>query len=265
MLGLVKGEFSNSQREGIISLFSKRTKTLFFEKNWRPLSLLNIDYKILAKCFANTIKKHIDNIVHTDQTGFIKGRFIRVNINKILSIMEHCESNNIEAMIVNIDFVKAFDSIEWSHLNRTLAFFNFGNNIRYWIKTLYKKSISKLLNNGWISAPIFHSRGLRQGSPLSSILFILVEETLANKIITNVDIKGISVNNQEHEICQYADDTNSLIMFEETSLKNLIMTLEKFENISGLKVNTEKTEIMKIGSARHNTNTFLPHYLLSLY
>ena len=83
--------------------------------------MLNVDYKILAKCIANRFKKHIHYLVHTEQTGFMKGRFIDENINKILSIIEHCEKNNIEAMIINIDFEKAYDSIEWSHLDRTMV------------------------------------------------------------------------------------------------------------------------------------------------
>ena len=71
--GLRTGTLSNTQREGIISLLPKKDKDTLFIKNWRPLSLLNVDYKILAKCLANRIKNHIDNLINTDQTGFIKG------------------------------------------------------------------------------------------------------------------------------------------------------------------------------------------------
>ena len=124
-------------------------------------------------------------------------------------------------MIVNIDFEKAYDSIEWCHLDRTLQFFNFGSTIRHWIKTLYKNSISKVQNNGCISQPIFLSRGLRQGCPLSSFLFILVAELLANKIKVNDNIKGIKINQYEHKICQYADDTETVMLFEEKSLDEL--------------------------------------------
>ena len=117
--GLHTGKLSTTQREGLISLLPKKDKDTLFIKNWRPLSLLNVDYKILAKCLANRIKKKIDTLINTDQTGFIKGRFIGENINKLLSIIEYCDSHEIEAMIINIDFQKAFDSIEWPHLDRT--------------------------------------------------------------------------------------------------------------------------------------------------
>ena len=231
----------------------KKDKDTLFLKNWRPITLLNVDYKILAKCIANRFKKHIHYLVHTDQTGFMKGRFIGENINKILSIIEHCEKNDIEAMIINIDFEKAYDSIEWSHLDRTLNFFNFGNTIRNWIKTLYFNSFSKVQNNGWISDQITLSRGLRQGCPLSSFLFILVAEILAHKIRTNDNVKGVVINEYEHKICQYADDTESVMLFEENSLNELFNIMKNFEKISGLKVNSDKTEIMKIGKAKNYT------------
>ena len=89
--------------------------------------MLNVDYKILAKCLANRIEKYISKLIHSDQTGFLKNRFIGENLNKLLSIMEYCDKNDIQGIIVNIDFEKAFDSIEWAQIHRTLAFFNFGD------------------------------------------------------------------------------------------------------------------------------------------
>ena len=258
--GLRSGTLSFTQREGIITLLPKKDKDTLYIKNWRPLSLLNVDYKLLAKCLANRIKKHIDLLINSDQTGFIKGRFIGENINKILSIIEYCDTHEIEAMIVNIDFEKAYDSIEWDHLDRTLQFFNFGPKFRSWVKTLYNESQSKVLNNGWASDPIYLTRGLRQGCPLSSFLFILVAEILANKIRLNDNIKGVQINNTTHKVCQYADDTEIIILYEETSLRELFSVCENFENISGLKINSDKTEIMRIGKAKNYNSIFLPHY-----
>ena len=258
--GLQNGTLSFSQREGLICLLPKKDKDTLFLKNWRPVSLLNVDYKILAKTLANRIKKHIDSLINYDQTGFIKGRFIGENVNKMLSIIQHCETHEIEAMIVNVDFEKAFDSVEWEHLERTLLFFNFGENFRSWVRTLYNNSHSKVMNNGWASDPIWLSRGLRQGCPLSSFLFILVAEILANKIRINRNIKGIEINNIEHKVCQYADDTEILMLFEESSLKELFSVFDNFENVSGLKVNSDKTEIMKIGKAKSINIELLPQY-----
>ena len=122
-----------------------------FLKNWRPITLLNTDYKLVAKAIAERLKNVIPLLIHSDQTGFIKGRFIGENINKILNIIEHCEKNNLLTIIVNIDFEKAFDSLEWSQINRTLEFFNFGSDLIKWTKLLYKGCSSKIQNNGCVT------------------------------------------------------------------------------------------------------------------
>ena len=142
---------------------------------------------------------------------------------------------------MNIDFEKAFDSLEWSQIFRTLHSFNFGSNIISWIKLLYNGSISKVQNNGWVTQQIDISRGLRQGCPLSPYLFVLVAEVLANNIRKNPQIKGITILGTEHKLSQYADDTEVITVFEENSLRELMHTFEKFECISGLSINYDKT------------------------
>ena len=113
-----KGELTTTQKEGLISLIQKKDKDVAFLKNWRPISLLNTDYKIIAKIISNKIKFYISDLINSDQTGFLKGRFIGENINKAIHFIEYCEKHNIEGMIVNIDFEKAFDSIEWSYIQK---------------------------------------------------------------------------------------------------------------------------------------------------
>ena len=116
-----------------------------------------------------------------------------------------------------------------------------------------------MLNNGWVTQKIELGRGLRQGCPLSPYLFILVAEPLAHNIRTNENIKGLKINNKESKLSQYADDTELFVDYNETTLKEIFLTFEKFENISGLKINTDKTEILKIGSAKDKED-LLPHY-----
>ena len=222
--------------------------------------MLNTDYKILAKLIAERLKQHISKLIHHDQTGFLKGRFIGENINKILNVMEYCEMKNLKGMIVNIDFEKAFDSIEWSHIMRTLKFFNFGPNIIKWIEILYKNTCSKVINNGWVTNSFQITRGLRQGCPLSPYIFILAVEPLAHNIRKNTNIKGLSVNNCRTKLSQYADDTELFIAAEENSLKEIFSTFKKFELLSGLKINIDKTEILPIGCTVNEDISFLNNY-----
>ena len=92
-----------------------------------------------------------------------------------------------------------------------------------WVNTLYENSQSKVMNNGWVTDPILLSRGLRQGCPLSPYIFILVAEILANKIRLNENIKGITIDGFEHKLSQYADDTEVIMIFEEKSLRELML------------------------------------------
>jgi len=107
-------KLSQDQRRAIISLIPKPNKDIRRLKNWRPLSLLNTDYKILAKTLATRLQKVIGKLVKLDQTGCISGRYIGENIRTILDILEYTTSENISGLMVMIDFEKAFDSVSWA-------------------------------------------------------------------------------------------------------------------------------------------------------
>ena len=125
-----KGKMSISQRRGIISLIPKGESYLVELTNWRPITLLNVDYKILARAFAKRIELKLPKLIHSDQTGFVKGRFIGQNVRLLNDIMEYTELNKIPGIMVLIDFEKAFDTLEWHFLQNTLKYFNFGSNLR---------------------------------------------------------------------------------------------------------------------------------------
>ena len=212
-----EGSLSITQRRGIIKLIPKKDAEPHLIKNWRPLTLLNCDYKIAAKAIANRIKSVIPKLINNDQTGFLKGRFIGENIRLIDNIMNYVSKKNIPGLLLFIDFEKAFDSLEWSFIERTLQYFGFGSSLINWFQTFYKNIESCVQNNGWASCFFQLQRGVRQGFPLSPYLFILSAEILAKAVRSNKNIKGISVNNSEIKISQYADDTTASFL---TALAN---------------------------------------------
>ena len=162
-------------------------------KNWRPISLLNTDYKILTHVPANRLKTVITQIINTDQNGYIKGRNIAYNIRLIQDVINYFEEDNIEGAVVFLDFQKAFDTVNHNFLHATLEKINFGNSFIKWVRTIYSKAESCLSNNGWTSKPFVIQRGIRQGCPLSALLFLLVVEILGNQIRKNTQ-DGLEVN-----------------------------------------------------------------------
>ena len=247
---LEEKRLSQTQRQGVITLIPKKDKDVLLVKNWRPLSLLNMDYKLLAKVTGNRIKKVIEKLIHSNQTGFIGGRYIGENLVKILSILEHCEDNDIPAVLIAIDFEKAYDSVEWSAVEYALKFFNFGPRFTQWVQTFYKDINSCVINNGHFSKFFQLQRGVRQGCPLSPYIYIIVAELLSIMIRSDQDIEGISINGIQYKIFQFADDTCSISRFTKRSLNAIFRAFDHFERVTGLKINYDKTEILRIGSLR---------------
>ena len=153
-----------------------------------------------------------------------------------------------------IDFEKAFDSLEWEYLSKVLDSFQFRSNFKSWVKTLYTNISSCILNNGFASEPFTLQRGVRQGCPLSGLLFILATELLSSSIRASDHIKGIRVLNKELKLSQYADDTTSFCR-DKVSLGKLLELLDLFKSCSGLKLNQSKSEAMWLGRNANRTDS----------
>ena len=245
------GRLSISQRRGIITLLPKEDADLMLLQNWRPITLLNVDYKIASKAIAMRIEPMLPNLVHPDQTGFVKGRYIGENIRLIFDIMEQTKVNNIPGILISVDFKKAFDSLEWSCIQSTLQKFNFGDSLRKWIKIFYTDIESAALNNGFATDWFKPSRGVRQGCPLSPFLFILTAEVLSNKIRQNPTVKGIRLFGSEVKLSQFADDTN-LFCGDLASVEQALDIVNVFGKFSGLMLNVEKTKAIWLGKWSKN-------------
>ena len=254
----IEGKFSISQRRGIIKLIPKKDAEPYFVKNWRPITLLNSDYKIAAKAIANRLQNVLPKLIDSDQTGFFKGRFIGENIRLIDGLINHTAARNIPGLLMFLDFEKAFDTVEWSFIWKALSSFNFGTSLINWIKLCYRNIESCVLNNGWASNYFTPERGVTQGCPLSPYIFILCAEVLANKIRANKDIKGITVCGNEIKISQYADDTTMILDGSKKSFTSALLDLELFGEISGLRLNSKKTEILWIGACAGRQDKLCP-------
>ena len=187
-------EMSSSQKQAIITLIDKKGKDRIFSENWRPISLTNVDAKILSKVIAARIIPVLPKIINSTQTGYVKGTFIGEAARSILDVMDYTKKQNIPGILLFIDFEKAFDSHDWNFMLRSLNVFGFGPSVIRWIETLYTNISSCVLNNGLCSPYFEVQRGVRQGDPLSPYLFIIAAEILAIAIQTNKDIHGLQIH-----------------------------------------------------------------------
>ena len=174
----------------------------------------------------------------------MKDRFIGQNIRLLCDHLEQAELENIPGIILQLDFRKTFDTIEWPMIQQVLSIFYFG--VSCWIESLYCKAESSVINNGFTTRQIKLSRGVRQGCQLSPYLFVLSAEILSTKLRQDNSICGIFFFHKELKISQFADDT-SLICSNLISVQNALLFLNEFGIISGLKLNESKTKALWLG------------------
>ena len=256
------GELSVTQKLGIITCIPKGDKPKRFLNNWRPISLLNTVYKLASACISERLKGVLNILINEDQTGFMSNRYIGDNIRILYDILYFTDLYNIPGMFFRVDFEKAFDSISWSFIHKTLDFFGFGEDIKRWISVFYKNIKASVIVNGNVSTCFNIYRGCRQGDPLSPYIFLLCVEILADLVRKNKKIKGISIHNKEYLISQYADDTDFILDGSRTSFEETITTLNTFAKLSGLKINYDKSEVIWIGSFKNSSIQYLPNLML---
>ena len=171
--GYRTGSLSVTQKQGIITCLPKPGKSRHYLKNWRPISLLNVVYKLASSVIANRLKTTLDRLINQDQKGFISGRFIGENVRLMYDILFATRNDNIPGMILSIDFEKAFDTVSWKFINNVLKYFNFGPSFISWINIFQTGSESCIIQNGFMSDFFNLKRGCRQGDPISPYIFIL--------------------------------------------------------------------------------------------
>lgn len=252
--GYENGCLSESQRIAVLSLIFKKGDTDDIS-NYRPISLTNVDYRILAFVLSNRLQSVIDSIVSHDQTAYIRNRYMGYNIKLIQDIVDHYEKSDKGGIIFMADFQKAFDSLEWEFLFKTLEFFNFGPSFMRWVKMIYTLPLCKIKNNGFLSDQIHISRGVRQGCPVSALLFILCIEMLGIKVRQHRSLHGFDLGFPQKmvKISQYADDC-VLFLNNKDEFCIALQIFRDFGLASGLVLNLTKCEGLWLGIEKHKQN-----------
>lgn len=247
--GLAKGELSTEQKRGIISLIPKKDSDRRKVGNWRPITLLNVDYKILTKAMSLRLQPVLGEIIHPDQTGFLPGRYIGENLRTIQDVIDFTGSSSDSPLLMAFDFQKAFDSVRWEFVYRSLREFGFGSNFVDGIKTIFKNIQSCTTNAGFTSRYFSPTQGVRQGCCVAPYLFIIAVEILGIQIRQEERVKGISVGPCTVKLSQFADDLTAFVA-DSQSAGVLLDLIDSFGHFSGLRLNRNKTHVLVLGRAR---------------
>ena len=241
------GSLSPSQRKGMICLLHKGKGSNREDLgNWRPISLTNSDYKLIAKILACRLKRVINRLIHESQFAFMKGRFMADMLRQLDDIVEYEKYMNRGSIILSIDYSKAFDTLSTASIIKALKHFGFGNFFIKCVQAILKDRLSCVRNGGYISRFFKMERGVRQGCPVSPLLFILTSELFMKSIRNDNNIKGIKLPYCQTALkgLQYADDA-SLFLRDRMDFREVLSKIKKFAVFSGLHMNTNKTFAMQ--------------------
>ena len=211
-------------------------------KNDRPISPLNVDYKIIRKAITNKLQLHMSKLIHADQQCSIAGRKIQNNLHT-RDIITYTKEKQMQAAIISLDQEKAFDRVAHDYLFKTITAHNLGTYIEAWIKTLDKNPQSQLLVSHTLGEPFSLTRSIRQGNSLSPLLYILTLEPLLENIRQNTT--GINLPGAGRAKL-IADDTTFLVSSNNEIIK-IMDIFHLFGRGSGSKLNVSKTVAMGLG------------------
>ena len=195
-----------SSRTGIISVINKNGDKKDIA-NYRLISLLNLDYKIFTTILKNRMQKTLDNMIGQNQTAAIKNRTILHTLSTIRDIIDVSNKLNKNLSVISFDFLKAFDRLDWDFIFRALEKFGYGEKFIHLVKIYYNNIQCKIKINGLLSEPFTLSRGVRQGYPLSMLLYIIAAKVLASFVIVDKRVKGIQIGDQEIKLVNFVDDS----------------------------------------------------------
>ncbi|KAJ3585522.1 hypothetical protein NHX12_014241 [Muraenolepis orangiensis] len=242
---LASGSMPVSCRRAVITLLPKKGN-LQDIKNWRPVSLLCVDYKILSKALATRLGKAVEQVIHRDQTYCVPGRSMVDNVHLIRDVLEVSSSLGINTGLISLDQEKAFDRVEHSFLWKVMEKFGFSAGFIAKIKVLYNKIESVLKFNGGLCAPFRVCRGVRQGCALSGMLYALSLEPLLSKIRSKLQGLFLPGLNGNMVLSVYADDVVVFVR-DQKDTDILVDIVRDFSSASAARVNWKKSEALAVG------------------
>ena len=246
--------------DGAVSTLFKDKGERDLPANYRPLTLLGCDYRLLAKVLANRLGPCLADAIGLEQSAFLKGRSIGQNIMLMQMLPQLLQLQHRSAAIAFCDFAKAYDTIDRGFLLAAMDAMGAGEGFVAWVKTLITKTRAVAVVNGHVSHAAYFKAGVHQGCPLAPLLYLFIAQALQSWL----QHRGIGINiaadggdggprhnvTTPHRITapQYADDTEVMLRsLEQQDVREFLDAMDIFAKASGQHLNTSKTVVMHIG------------------
>ena len=253
------GRLPDSFTTGIVTLLHKnKDKTDL--KNWRPITLLNLDCKLFSKLLAARMSLFLEELIHPDQACAVPGRKITDSLLLIRDTICFARDRNFQLVVLNLDFEKAFDRVSHQYLFQVLKQMGFPKRFIDWVALLYRGTTSKFIVNGHLTKAVNINCGVRQGCPLSALLYIICIEPLAQILRRDQQITGVHIPGSgglQTKCILYMDDIN-LLCTDLLSVNRTLDLTDWFGQASGSKLNISKTQAQFYGPWTETEKTGLP-------
>ena len=200
----------------------------------------------MAKILANRLQTVLPSLICPEQTCAVKGRTIQDSLHLVRTIVEKVDGN---AALINFDQSKAFDRVDHVFLESVLSSAGFGFHFRTWMRLLYASPGVMVEVNGVRSGPFTLTRSIRQGCPLSPMLYILALEPFLRKLNANLALRGLTLlgSSEVAWYIAYADDV-SVLVTSSAEVEVVSKEIGKYEAVTGAKINREKSDGLRLGS-----------------
>jgi len=230
--------------------------------DYRPISLIHSFAKLFTKVLARRLAPLMQQLVRHNQSAFIQSRLIHENYRAVQLTARLLHRAKIPSALIKIDIAKAFDTVDWRFLLQLLQHLGFSRRWLDWIALILSSASTRVVTNGSLGRRICHARGLRQGDPLSPLLFVIVMEAL-NALFRLADSMGL-LRSLHHKIKErvflYADDVAIFLTANRQDLVMLRTILDIFAGTSGLRTNLAKCLISPIWCDLESTVTLLTNF-----
>ena len=248
-----QGAIPGSVTKGVITLLKKGGRHVWEGlDDYRPITLLNTELKILARVLANRLQLVISDLIGSEQTFAVKGRSIQDNLHLIREVLEGIEDGT-KAALISLDQSKAFDRVDHRFLATVLETAGFKPEFRRWISMMYHNPQAVVQVNGRRSRVFAVERSVRQGCPLSPLLYVLALEPLLRRLrdrTTNPALRGVPFAGPlTARVSAFADDI-TVFVSRRLDIKAVKKAVSEYERIAGAKVNFDKSEGLRLGAWR---------------